>query len=332
MRISAVLMFAVLASACTHRLPEVSYDPSAFKPANAIIESAPKPIAPEIAVGTMMGPVLPPPTANTRESSSPKARVALANRSALREPTAKDYLNAIQVYPYAQNALYRLYTAPGQVSDVVLEPGETLSAISAGDTVRWSVGDTSSGSGLSKQVHVMVKPFAADLKTNLVILTDKHTYHLDLQSTDRLAMAAVSWNYPDQGLIASKQDQEPQSDEPLSIDKGVALESLKFRYAIGGDTPSWRPIRAFDDGRKVYIEFPSQIDQQQAPPLFVVGESGDSELVNYRVRGNYYVVDRLFAVAELRLGAGQQQHVRISRMDEPKSRHAATSLFTAAKP
>jgi type IV secretion system protein VirB9 len=53
------------------------------------------------------------------------------------------------------------------------------------------------------------------------------------------------------------------------------------------------------------------------PPLFVVGPEGKtSELVNYRVRGNYMVVDRLFAAAELRLGAGEKQkRVRISRTD-----------------
>jgi len=90
---------------------------------------------------------------------------------------------------------------------------------------------------------------------------------------------------------------------------------IRFRYAITGDAPPWRPLRAFDDTSKVYIEFPERIDQGEAPPLFVVGPEGDSELVNYRVRGNYYVVDRLFAAAELRLGQKPQQVVRISRTD-----------------
>lgn len=74
-------------------------------------------------------------------------------------------------------------------------------------------------------------------------------------------------------------------------------------------------MRAFDDTNKVYIEFPSRIDQGEAPPLFVVGPEGNSELVNYRVKGNYYVVDRLFAAAELRLGQKKQQVVRINRTD-----------------
>ena len=64
-------------------------------------------------------------------------------------------------------------------------------------------------------------------------------------------------------------------------------------------------------------EFPRGIGQGEMPPLFVVGPEGDtSELVNYRVRGNYMIVDRLFAAAELRFGAGKdQKRVRISRTD-----------------
>ena len=56
-------------------------------------------------------------------------------------------MNAIQVYPYTEGALYRLYASPGQVSDIALQPGEELVSVSAGDTVRWVVGDTVSGSG-----------------------------------------------------------------------------------------------------------------------------------------------------------------------------------------
>ena len=87
---------------------------------------------------------------------------------------------------------------------------------------------------------------------------------------------------------------------------GLDINSLRFRYAIEGDNPPWRPLHAFDDGKKVYIEFPRGIAQGEMPPLFIVGPEGKtSELVNYRVRGNHMIVDRLFAAAELRLGDRQ---------------------------
>ena len=96
---------------------------------------------------------------------------------------------------------------------------------------------------------------------------------------------------------------------PLSL----SVENLNFRYEIDGDDPHWRPHQAFDDGRKVYIQFPERLDQGEAPPLFVVGTEGDTQLVNYRVKGRYYIVDRLFARAELRLGEKDQQVVSIGR-------------------
>jgi type IV secretion system protein VirB9 len=127
-------------------------------------------------------------------------------------------------------------------------------------------------------------------------------------------MAAISWTYPQDQLMALRQQNE-KADAAVPTAAGVALENLQFRYTVSGDNPPWRPVRAFDDGAHVYIEFPSRIDQGEAPPLFVVGPQGDSQLVNYRVRRNYYIVDRLFAAAELRLGQDPQQVVRIDRAD-----------------
>ena len=107
-------------------------------------------------------------------------------------------------------------------------------------------------------------------------------------------------------------------------DPGLDLAQLQFRYAITGDSPPWRPLRAFDDGSKVYIEMPAGVAEGELPPLFVVGPNGGTELVNYRVRQNYYVVDRLFAAAELRMGSDKKQAVvRIARTGGVPARRAA---------
>src|SRR3546814_5317255 len=92
----------------------------------------------------------------------------------------------------------------------------------------------------------------------------------------------------------------PISARPIA--SGLAVERLNFHYAISGDKPAWRPLRAFDDGRQTFIEFAPSIAVGEAPPLFVIGDDGEAQLVNYRVAGRYYVVDRLFGAAELRLG------------------------------
>lgn len=305
-----------LATACAGKTPPpvIALDSAQFQPAMLEAEP-PKPV--EIVQTPvplpLPGQLLPRPTAS-RDTSPPTARVEAANLAAMREPSSAGYINAVQVYPWTEGALYRLYAAPERVSDIALQPGEKLVAVSAGDTVRWVIGDTSSGADEDTRVHVLVKPFAPGLVTNMVITTDRRAYHLALESTDKTAMAAISWTYPQDRLVAL-QRQNIRAEQAKPIADGVALTNLKFRYTITGDNPPWRPVRAWDDGNKVYIEFPARLDQGEAPPLFVVGPLGQSQLVNYRVSGNHYIVDRLFGAAELRLGENPQAVVRISRTD-----------------
>ncbi|AXL71369.1 P-type conjugative transfer protein TrbG [Pseudomonas aeruginosa] len=241
-------------------------------------------------------------------------RVSRANAEARIAPTREGYVNAIQVWPFTDGALYQVYAAPGRVTVISLQPGEELVTVAAGDTVRWIVGDTSSGAGNDLRVNVLVKPIRSGLKTNVVITTSRRTYLIELTSTDKAWMASVSWEYPkDQMLALRRQDQAAQAAAP--VDTGLSLEKIRFRYAISGSNPPWKPLRAFDDGEKVYIQFPPGIAQGELPPLFVIGAQGDGQLVNYRFRSPYYIVDRLFGAAELRLGGDKGDMVRIERTD-----------------
>ena len=249
-------------------------------------------------------------------SLKPYERIDLANERAKVEPDADRFLNAVQVYPFMEGALYQLYAAPEQVTDIALEPGERLHSVSAGDTVRWIVGDTASGTKAGERTHILVKPVAPNLKTNLVIATDRRAYHLELRSFRETYMAAISWTYPQDQLAKRRGENDRNIEKAASvIAASVNPDDLKFRYAIEGDRPHWRPIRAFDNGRQVFIQFPEAIAQGEAPPLFVLSAKGEPELVNYRMRGSYYVVDRLFSAAELRLGEKRQDVVRIVRTD-----------------
>jgi type IV secretion system protein TrbG len=250
------------------------------------------------------------------EKIAPQRAVASANQAARIEPTRNGYVNAMQIYPWTEGALYRLYASPEKVSSIALQAGEELTDISAGDTVRWVVGDTASGRGTMRRVQILVKPTLPDLQTNLVILTDRRTYHLELISTQQTYMASVSWTYPADNLIAlHRQNNDAAEAEDRVANRGIQLESLSFRYRIEGDDAPWRPVRVFDDGHKVYIEMPSGLSQGEAPPLFVSGSNGRPNLINYRVRGRYYIVDQLFGAAELRLGENPQRVVRIIRVD-----------------
>jgi len=317
-----VLLLSVSALAgCTIPLkppPEISYDDEA-QPAVQLAE-APKPVeiveVPKLL--PLPGQLKPLPGVRSKpESGDPRQRVEKANAAARIQPSRSGYVNAVQVYPFASGALYQIYAAPGQVTDVALQEGEQLvgsGPVAAGDTVRWIIGDTESGTGPTKRIHILVKPTRPDLVSNLVINTDRRTYLLELRSAEKTYMASVSWQYPQDQLIALRR-QNASAEAATPITTGVDIARLRFRYAIEGDNPPWRPVSAFDDGSKVYIEMPGGIAQGEAPPLFVIGPEGDGELVNYRIRQNYYIVDRLFAAAELRMGGEHQQTVRISRTD-----------------
>ncbi len=240
----------------------------------------------------------------------PLDRIAAANKAAVQEPRSDGFISAIQVYPWMEGALYRLYAAPDRVTDIALQAGEGLIAISSGDTSRWIIGNTHSGVGSDQTVHILVKPQAPNLKTNLIIATDRRTYHLQMESTPATAMAALSWRYPQDELLAI-QAAAKKAETVAPTVEGISLEALHFGYRVSGAAVSWRPLRVFDDGARVYIEFLANISTGEAPPLFIAGADGKAEIVNYRVSRNFYIVDRLFDVGELRLGAKPQAVVRI---------------------
>jgi type IV secretion system protein VirB9 len=309
---------SLAACSSTWKPPEIKYDDT---PRQAVLQpDPPKPIQivelpKPLPLPGQLKPV--PGKKAPADPADPQVRVEEANGAARVQPTRAGYINAMQVYPYADGALYQVYAAPGQVTDIALAPGEQLvgsGPVAAGDTVRWVIGDTESGTGSTKRVHILVKPTRPDLVTNLVINTDKRTYHVELRSTEKTYMASVSWAYAQDQLIALRR-QNAAAVAGTAVASGVDINALNFRYKIEGDTPPWRPLRAFDDGRQVFIAFPTGIGQGEMPPLWVIGPAGGAELVNYRIQGNHMVVDRLFAAAELRLGGETQKKVRIVRTD-----------------
>ena len=313
-----LVLFLSILTACASKKENFQYDTVKYQPAQREEKSdLPVRIVEVAKLVAMPGQLKPLPNKEDKTVETkinPHNIISAAHKRAKVMPTTNGYLNAIQVYPFMEGALYQLYAAPGKVTDIMLQAGETLNTVSAGDTLRWIIGDTTSGSGQTLQTHILIKPVAPSLKTNLVILTDRRSYHLDMISDQSTYMASLSWHYPQDDLFALKARNNQafaRQDQIVKVD--FDLNSLNFRYDISGDMPPWRPVQVFDDGSKVYIQFPERLDQGEAPPLFISGDEGQVELVNYRVKGNTYIVDRLFKAAELRLGEKKQQIVRITR-------------------
>jgi type IV secretion system protein VirB9 len=301
-------MLALALSGCTtFKPPQISYDD----------EVPPSPDLPMPSDDRLKPLNIPPAWTPARggkkgeaEAKDASDRIEIANDVARVQPRRAGYFNAVQVFPYSPGALYQVYASPGQITDIALEPGEQLigsGPLAAGDTVRWIVGDTESGNGETRRVHIMVKPTRVAIETNLVVNTDRRTYLIELRSRERPYMPSVAWFYPE--------DRSSRSQALPPVPIIPEMDQRRYRYVIEGDNPPWRPVNAFDDGRKVYVEFSPGIVQGEMPPLFVIGQDGRPELVNSRVYRNVLIADRLFAAAELRLGGDKQQKVRIARND-----------------
>ncbi|HOJ78465.1 MAG TPA: P-type conjugative transfer protein TrbG [Bacillota bacterium] len=212
------------------------------------------------------------------------------------------------VFSYAPNQIYKVYCQEGRLTDIQLQPGEEILFVGGGDTVRWMVDQAQSGSGDQVQWHVYVKPLKAGLKTNMVINTDKHSYHLSLEATDWFT-PIVNWAYPHEeraAFLRKQQEEEKIAKETIVLGEDSIVnfepENLNFKYRISSKKKySWTPELVFDDGIKTYIKMPKTMFSGEAPALFIK-EGKSLLLVNYRVKNNYYIIDRIFQHGELRCG------------------------------
>ena len=248
------------------------------------------------------------------------AAIRAANAGALAPSRADGFVNAAQVFGYETGRVYEVWTAPMRITTITLEPGERITAKAAGDTERWMIGETTSGEGDAQQVQILIKPFRAGIATNMVVTTSRRMYLLALRAADSADAfnTLVSWTHPSPpSPIESVQSAQPADAHP-ALQPGClsAARSLNQNYRIRTDRrarPDWTPVSVSDDGRQTFIAFPDSLGSTEAPPLFVIDEGGNAQLVNWRKRGTVYVVDRLFERAELRLGADNLRVVRIER-------------------
>lgn len=215
------------------------------------------------------------------------------------------------MFPYGA-IVPRIVCRPYRVSDIALEPGEEILGIHAGDTVRWLFSPSVSMQGNIKVSHIIIKPAMPNISTNLMIHTDRRAYQLNLISTEKEAyMPGIAFTYPQQDLNTSfgaysnravigetrKAKDRRNKDQIAPYD---AMSGINMGYKIKTKSQiDWKPLSVFDNGLKTYIRMPSKISE--SPALYIQVDSKET-LVNYRVKGRYYIVDRLFDKAFLKVG------------------------------
>jgi P-type conjugative transfer protein TrbG len=226
-----------------------------------------------------------------------------------------------------------------QVTDIELQPGEVVSYINLGDSTRWSVESALSGSGSDQVEHLIVKPRDIGLSTSLVVTTDRRTYHMLLVSDAADFMHCVTFLYGDAGRApapemasATPAPSPSTSDAPRRQSHADGKQALLVSrvpeddadesYTVSGNA-DWKPVEVYSKNGKTFLEMPSSVRHKEAPVLFEEKKAGwfhhNKVLVNYRVHGRWYVVDRVLDRATLISGVGSgQEKVDIRHVDNAK--------------
>jgi type IV secretion system protein VirB9 len=208
-------------------------------------------------------------------------------------------------FPYGKSQP-TLTCAPLRTCLIRLQAGETvLGAPALGDSERWLVGLLTTGPNGNTPL-VYVKPTDCDITTNLVISTDRHLYNVMLDSppcpkgsTNNIT-EPYTWHltfyYPDEAAQQWAAHAAIRANEialaPATT--GMSPDQLNFAYDVKKDRKfPWKPEHVFDDGVHLYIKRPASAAQAPAPVLFGLSDDGTRVMLNYTLRHDYYITDRL---------------------------------------
>lgn len=258
----------------------------------------------ELVPAKLLEPTPPPPQPESTLDRQPSdVRAAIEDYARSHEARVLHH-GITTLFPYDPNRQPVIECRPLRVTEIALAPGESVNSVAAGDTERWIV--------TAVDGRVLVKPKAAGIATNLIILTDRHSYSIALRTGPHY-MPKVGFYYPREALAEEHAHKQAAAKAAQQTAAPPPLAKLNFDYSISGPDVPWKPVQAFDDGSRVYVEMPKDLMASDAPSLMVASNGRDA-LVNYQVEGHYYVVDRLFEEALLVSGTGaERKEVSIKR-------------------
>lgn len=209
-----------------------------------------------------------------------------------------------------------------QVCDIQLQPGEEVNSIHVGDSARWKIEPAITGYGASEIQHLVIKPLDNNLKTNLLVTTNRRSYHMNLKSHKTELMPEVSFIYPEEAIQKFKiKNQRRQNflNNNTIASTNEYLGDLDFNYKIDGDKDiEWTPVRVYNNGVKTIIQLDEKTTYSEIPTLLVMDKASNKEkIVNYRFINNRFVVDSIFQEAILIMGVGSaQEKVTISKISK----------------
>lgn len=218
------------------------------------------------------------------------------------------------LFPFGQS-MPQLTCSPNRACDVEMEPGEKVKSVALADKVNWTWLGAESVEDGKPVHHVVIQPRDKELETNVIIFTDRRSYHVKLYSpkVEGAYLNRIGFYYPDamvtsweakaQMAAATVEKEESQQIAPASI----SPENLALDYRIEGSA-DFRPLHVFNNGEQTFIVLPSSVRVNEYPLLQVLDDKGRGTVIAYRSRTSsagdvVYTVDKLFEKAELLRGS-----------------------------
>lgn len=214
---------------------------------------------------------------------------ALALREA--KPTVID--SRLRVMVYNPHDVFKFKGYYGYQASIQFAEDETIETVSMGDTVAWQV--------VPSGHRLFIKPMEHDATTNMTVITTKRIYHFELHAEEAVdindpnMVFSVSFIYPDEGGSGGLQYFTTSETPDLS-----RADKYNFNYTISG-SEEIAPIKIFDDGEFTYFQFREK--NTEIPAFFLVNSDNSEAIINYRISGDYVVIERVTSRFTLRHGA-----------------------------
>ncbi len=208
-------------------------------------------------------------------------------------PLATD--KRIHTMMFSADEVYKFTGHYGYQSAIEFAPDEEIQTVSMGDSVSWLLEPSGN--------RIFLKPLEQNATTNMTVLTNKRSYLFELHAReasgidDPQLVFVLRFMYPSETADyisgVGVDSTMPDMDDPEVRSK------LNFNYTLRGKE-NIAPIRVFDDGEFTYFEFRNK--NADVPAFFLVDSAGKEALINYRTRGDFIVVERVWGVYTLRHG------------------------------
>lgn len=213
----------------------------------------------------------------------------------------KDAIKKVETqFKYSPTSIYEIFVSPDYSTRIEINSDENVSYIGGGDSANWQI-DMSRG-GEKNATSVYVKPLEDDLRTNLIIQTDKRTYTFFINGDEDYFNVLVKFSYPlDARLSVYKSNDLTDTLSGTSVKTAADnIRNLTTSYKITPTNLEFSPVGVYNDGQKTYIKFKDNL--QESPVLVVKGVDGKLEEVNYHQENNVIRVDKVIKAGQLKLG------------------------------